>query len=146
MKKNNSPFYQNGLYFSCEPGCAACCKISGKVHLAAKEIVRIADYLNLSEQEFTTRYIREADQQILLQERDDGSCIMLDDNDRCLIHPVRPMQCQTYPFWDEILTNHFTWILEHAMCPGINKGRYYSFAEIESIRREQGEAGGYNAE
>ncbi len=48
------------------------------------------------------------------------SCIFLNDGKKCSIYGARPMQCQTYPWWPELMRED-VWALEGAeVCEGIN--------------------------
>ncbi len=138
------PFYQDGLYFSCQQGCAACCKIPGRVEIDEQDIGRMAEALGMTHNRFAATYVRKVSGDLLLRERDDGACVMLGEDDRCMVHAVRPLQCRTYPFWDEVLANDFTWILEKDLCPGLDKGRWFSREEIDALRRGQAQTGGFN--
>ena len=138
------PFYRSGLRFSCQPNCAACCKISGRVEITADDAVRMAQVLGCTEAEFLPQYTRREKGQLLLLEREDGACIMLNADASCQVHAVRPAQCRSYPFWSEILLNDLTWMLEKNMCPGIDTGRWYSAEEIEAIRDQQNDVEGYD--
>ncbi|MHC4300490.1 MAG: YkgJ family cysteine cluster protein, partial [Planctomycetota bacterium] len=53
----------------------------------------------------------------------------------CGIYCVRPNQCRTWPFWPENLASVNAWNRAAVKCPGINRGRLYSFEEIEKIKR-----------
>ena len=52
----------------------------------------------------------------------------------CVIYPVRPNQCRTWPFWSDNLTNSNAWNKAAQKCPAINKGKLYTREEIEKIR------------
>jgi Fe-S-cluster containining protein len=56
---------------------------------------------------------------------------------RCIIYPVRPGQCRTWPFWSDNLTNPNAWNKAAQKCPGINQGRLYTCDEIEKIKRNK---------
>jgi Fe-S-cluster containining protein len=56
---------------------------------------------------------------------------------RCIIYPVRPSQCRTWPFWPDNLINPNTWNKAAQKCPGINQGRLYTCDEIEKIKRNK---------
>ncbi len=47
------------------------------------------------------------------------NCIFLKDSKLCTIYPVRPVQCSTYPWWPELLTDA-AWHDEATRCEGIN--------------------------
>ena len=55
----------------------------------------------------------------------------------CMIYPVRPTQCRIWPFWSENLASTNTWNKAAQKCPGVNRGRHYSFEEIEKIRKKK---------
>lgn len=84
--------------FSCT-GCGDCCRWTGSVLLCDDDIQRLADCLNLSEQEFIQRHTRLAPnrQQLALLDQDDGSCAFLDGN-RCAVYVARPEQCRSFPY------------------------------------------------
>jgi len=67
-------------------------------------------------------------------------CIFLrtiEGKKRCVIYPVRPKQCRTWPFWSENLAGPNAWNKAAIKCPGINRGKLYSLQEIERIRKQK---------
>lgn len=78
--------------------CTACCKWPGDVRIEEDEIAPIAAHLGLSEDEFIERYtrLRTNRQGLSILEKENHECIMLEDN-RCVIHPVKPEQCRGFP-------------------------------------------------
>jgi Fe-S-cluster containining protein len=84
-------------YYICDR-CTACCKWPGDVRLEDDEIKPIADFLQLSEDEFLQQYtrLRTNRQGLSLLEKENHECIMLDGN-ICRIHPVKPEQCRGFP-------------------------------------------------
>jgi Fe-S-cluster containining protein len=78
--------------------CTACCKWPGDVRLEEEEIGPIALHLGLAEHEFIDRYtrLRTNRQGLSLIEKENHECIMLEDN-RCVIHEVKPEQCRGFP-------------------------------------------------
>jgi uncharacterized protein len=85
--------------FSCRR-CGFCCSLSGFVLLEAGEAERIAAFLGIGVYEFTERYacLSIGRRHLSLTEREDGACIFLDDDRRCRIQPVKPVQCRRFPF------------------------------------------------
>ena len=51
--------------------------------------------------------------------------------DRCHIYPVRPMQCRTYPYWDELVRSRAAWQRESCCCEGIERGPVVARSHIE---------------
>ncbi len=137
-------FYADGLNFSCQAGCAACCKIPGWVGITDEDAKKMAVILGIKLSRFLAKYTHRQEDKLRLNERHDHACAMLSaDNKHCLVHQARPQQCRTYPFWDEILVNEFVWILEQRTCPGIGQGRLYSAEEIGHINQDEKQAAGY---
>ncbi|MGL4524267.1 MAG: YkgJ family cysteine cluster protein [Spirochaetia bacterium] len=130
-------FYENGLQFSCTR-CSRCCRhVSGYVFLSKSDIVALHTHIDMSEEEFLNEYCRAVDYgqevRISLKEKANFDCIFWSaEADGCQVYPVRPLQCQSYPFWSQILTP-IGWKNEANSCPGINTGKMYSAQEIEEI-------------
>jgi Fe-S-cluster containining protein len=129
-----SPWYARGLRFRCKR-CGRCCTGEpGYVWVSQDEIHRIARFLNLSEDEFSSKYCRRVLIKISLVERPNGDCIFFTPAG-CQIYPVRPLQCRTFPFWDDIISSPENWQAASYRCPGIGSGRLYSRKEIEAINK-----------
>ena len=58
----------------------------------------------------------------------------------CMVYPVRPRQCRTFPFWSENLKDAAAWEALRPGCPGIGEGRLFPSEEIRRIRMGRGEA------
>lgn len=99
--------------FQCRQ-CGACCKIEGIVRLKDDDTAKIAAHLGLSETDFIARETEIAPDRkgLVLKDRPDGACAMLDENNRCKIYPVRPEKCRTFPY-DWVNDNSLTY------CPGL---------------------------
>lgn len=85
--------------FRCQK-CGNCCRVTGCVHLLIEEIEPLANHLGMATPEFINTYTTLAPDRrgLILKEHPDESCIMLDANGRCRVNPVKPIQCQTFPF------------------------------------------------
>lgn len=130
---SSSPWYKKGLHFECT-GCGKCCKGSpGYVWVDEEEIIEISQFLNLSVDEFSQKYLRKVGKRYSLIEwpKKEYACVFLKDN-RCEIYPVRPKQCKTYPFWPDLLKSKKNWEEEAKACEGISeKAEKVSYEEIE---------------
>lgn len=126
-------FYHQGLRFECT-GCGGCCTHNdGYVDVTEAEAAAIAAFLGILEAEFIEQYLMlREDRAWELKSRENGDCIFL-ENKRCLIYPVRPRQCRTYPFWKENLKSSYRWKLTAQECPGIGIGKLYTREEIQRI-------------
>jgi Fe-S-cluster containining protein len=133
----NTPFIEQGLQFGCTR-CSACCRHeSGYVFLSKADIVRLHQHLNISEEEFLTRYCRvvpmATETRVSLIEQANHDCVFWhNDTNGCMVYDARPLQCQSYPFWPQILTPE-NWLAEGFSCPGIGQGKRYSYEEILAI-------------
>jgi Fe-S-cluster containining protein len=119
---------QEGYSYGFDPSvCASCgghCCTgeSGYIWVKYEEIEAIAQFLELSIEDFATIYIKKVKHRYSLMEyyrvkEDDNACIFFDDQlKRCSIYPVRPLQCRTFPFWDQF-KNDIKEVQKE--CPGI---------------------------
>ena len=125
-------WYSEGLYFSCTQ-CGACCSgAPGYVWLKNGEAGKIAEFLGTEYDEFLSAYTKYEFEKYSLQERGNGDCVFLRrDPMRCEIYEVRPVQCQVWPFWNEILLKRGYWNKTAESCPGMNQGSYHGAEKIK---------------
>ena len=74
------------------------------------------------------------------EEHNTKDCVFLTGSNGekgCAIYNFRPMQCRTWPFWQSILTSEYDWNATATRCPGINKGRLYTFEEIQKLKKQK---------
>jgi Fe-S-cluster containining protein len=139
-KKN--PWYVGGLNFECM-ACGRCCSgpAEGYIWVSKPEVKLIADFLKISEAELRKKYLkRDGLRTTIIEEPTTKDCIFLQNNQgakRCLIYPVRPSQCRSWPFWANNLTSADSWNRAAERCPGINRGRHYSFEKIEETKKQK---------
>lgn len=129
----NDKFYAEGIRFECQ-GSGKCCAARddyGYVYLSFRDRKRLAHFLGMCPADFTRTYVEKADGLFHLK-NPDADCPFFKDN-RCAVYEARPHQCRTWPFWPENM-NRSTWEKEVAsFCPGVGKGRLYTWQEIEKI-------------
>lgn len=115
-----SPWYSEGLRFQCT-GCGQCCTGSpGYTWVNEDEIIAMADYLKISVDAFTQKYVRIVGERLaLLEDQQNYDCVFLKDK-KCSVYPVRPKQCQTYPWWANNLKTPADWNEAARFCEGIN--------------------------
>ena len=99
----------------------------------------MARHLNLSVPAFGRKYLRRVEGRRSLLEHPNGDCIFFKDRG-CIVYPLRPRQCRTFPFWPENLRSRRAWEELKDECPGVGKGRLFLLKEIQLIRRGRGEA------
>jgi len=92
----------------------------------------MARHLGLEEAEFRATYCAEEDGWTVLR-GDQPTCPFLGEGNDCRVYEVRPMQCRTWPFWQENLKRE-VWRKEvEPICRGVGQGRLHSRAEVEEI-------------
>jgi len=139
-KQKPTRWYAAGLPFECRV-CGGCCSGPGEgfIWVTRPEVERIAKHLNLTIDELCYRYMRSVGSRMsIVEEYVSKDCIFLQSVDgvkRCRIYSVRPAQCRTWPFWAENLASPDDWNRAALRCPGINRGRLYTYEEIERIRK-----------
>lgn len=125
-----------GLRFDCIQ-CSACCSGSpGLVRLSREDLARLAKGFSMDPETFVSRYCRWLElgsgPELCLKECENYDCVFLQKG-ACSVYQLRPTQCRTYPFWDEIVESKVTWNREAACCPGIGKGTRHSPEEISDL-------------
>jgi len=134
-------WYTQGLKFTCTQ-CGNCCSGDPGYVWATKDEVRaIAKFLGREDDWLSATELRRVGLRYSLTERENGDCVFLRrENGKalCSIYPVRPLQCRTWPFWDELLESREAWNDTHkTICPGINSGKHHDFVQIEIIRKQR---------
>lgn len=132
----------SGRRFGCTR-CGNCCVEDGYVHMTHFELRAMASHLGVEPAEFRRRYrVQGASHTggLYIEVKDGKGCPLLTSDRRCTVHPVKPSQCSTWPFWSEMIQDAAEWERCKSYCPGLDAegGRLYSEAEI----RELAERGG----
>jgi Fe-S-cluster containining protein len=114
------PWYKDGLHFKCTE-CGQCCTGSpGYVWVSSSEAEAIAEFLQISIDEFIQKYTRRIGNRISLKEHSRTyDCTFLKGK-KCQIYGVRPKQCRTFPWWPENLKTPNHWKETAARCEGID--------------------------
>lgn len=90
-------------------------------------ITRHLGYDSSSSREFRNEYVRaevvpdngDESQAWLCLKRREGACIFVDALGKCSIYDVRPIQCETYPFWPSLLDSRKDWEDEAVVPDGV---------------------------
>jgi hypothetical protein len=141
-ERTRARWYAAGLHFECT-ACGACCSGPGEgyIWVTRPEIELIAKHLDMPEGQLRREFLRRVGLRVsIVEDRRTKDCIFLrqaEGKTLCRIYPVRPNQCRTWPFWTENLASANTWNEAAKRCPGINRGRLYTFNEIETIRKSR---------
>ncbi len=138
--KNKTAWYAAGLHFECQE-CGGCCSGPGEgyIWVTRREIEIIAEFLKLTVAQVRREYLKRVGlRTTIIEHPATKDCIFLQETAgrrTCAIYSVRPNQCRNWPFWRENLANPDAWNKAARKCPGINRGRFHSFEEIEEITR-----------
>src|SRR5215469_10812024 len=109
-----------GLRFACQRGCINCCDQDGYVYLTEEDVNRAAKFVGASTKVFEKKYVYRTAHQIRFRKPRKKQCPFLESGG-CAIHPVKPTQCRTFPFWPELVENRDEWDRAARFCPGIGK-------------------------
>ena len=124
-------FFDQGVLFECRQ-CGACCTGEpGIVYVYKNKVERIANYLSVGVPSFIERYLYAFKEDYSVREYADGRCYFYQNE--CIIYPVRPGQCRTFPFWFENLRSPKKWRQVSKACQGIGRGKHYSREQILEI-------------
>jgi len=141
-EKKKTSWYVDGLCFECAH-CGACCSGPGEgyIWVTRPEIELAAEFLKETVGQVRKKYLKRIGfRTTIIEQGGSKDCIFLrkiDGQKRCVIYPVRPRQCRSWPFWPENLKEPSAWDKATRKCPGINSGRLYSFEEIEKMRKQK---------
>lgn len=141
---SQSPWYAQGCNFTCTR-CGNCCGgAPGYVWVTPEEVRAIAGWLHISAEQFEQQHTRRIGSWQSLLELENGDCELLvrqpDGSTHCSIHPVRPLQCRTWPFWKSNLSSRRAWEAAARQCPGMDHGEHYPLPVIEDFLRRNVDA------
>ncbi|RDU73492.1 YkgJ family cysteine cluster protein [Helicobacter aurati] len=114
-----SHIQKDGFNFTFNPnkclecGGKCCYGESGYIFLSIDEMMAIAQFLNIPFEDMCLQYIKKIGYRFSLIEKAckdtkmGMSCIFFnEDSMQCNIYPVRPKQCQSFPFWNMYKEHH----------------------------------------
>lgn len=126
-------WYKDGLRFGCRQ-CGACCTgEEGFVWVTRSEIRDLAKAYGISADEYEAAFVRNIGRKKSLKEFPNGDCVMFNSKIRgCLVYEHRPVQCRTWPFWEDNIDSPNSWKKTAKFCKGCNhpEGTLYSLKEI----------------
>ena len=134
----SEPWYKAGLQFQCKQ-CGRCCTGEpGYVWVSDGEIAKIAREVGLNQDQFESTFIRTVPglgRTII--EFENGDCALFNPDTRgCRVYESRPIQCQTWPFWQRNIDSANSWKKTAKFCPGCNRGPLFSQEQIEAQERK----------
>ena len=124
------------LRFACQPGCTNCCNQSGYIYLTEDDLTRAAKFTSMPRDAFEQKYIYRTRHQLRFRKPRKKQCPFLLDHG-CSIHPAKPTQCRTFPFWPELVEDRDEWKRAAKFCPGIGKGPLIQIGSAMEIAEQQ---------
>lgn len=124
------------LRFACQRGCINCCNQQGFVYLTERDLSRAARFMGMSRAAFEKQYVYRTRHLRRLRKPRGKQCPFLEE-DGCGIHPAKPTQCRTFPFWPDIVEDREDWHDVARYCPGIGQGPLIQIGEAMEIAEEQ---------
>ncbi len=100
--------------------CGECCYGKGGIVVQEADIERIARFLGITSRRFLSGSCEEVNGRIYIKSGPDNFCMYFDKKKGCLIHPVKPVPCSQWPFYDAIVNDRENWEMAMDACPGIN--------------------------
>ncbi|MHA2132321.1 MAG: YkgJ family cysteine cluster protein [Candidatus Thorarchaeota archaeon] len=154
-----NPSESSGVRFECTK-CGACCRQDELlVTVTASDIARLGVGLGLNAIELTRAldfYILDDDESVpdglhhipristekglayvALRKLENGDCVFLND-DLCMVHPIRPAVCRSFPFTFRKGGKDLMWGLSamKEICPGLGEGEEVSICFLHELSRE----------
>lgn len=88
----------SSLQYQCQR-CGNCCRWPGEVVLSEADIVAMADFLEVTVNEFTEQFtvLRSSRQGLALKQNADNSCVFLNSINECRVQKAKPAQCSAFP-------------------------------------------------
>ena len=84
---------------------------------------------------FEQRYVYRTRNQRRLRVPRHAQCEFLKDGG-CSVHPAKPLQCRTFPYWPELVGNRKNWRKTAEWCPGIDKGELVNIQVARDVAQE----------
>ncbi len=102
--------------------CGKCCTGRGNVYFSIQDMQNLKKFLNLNLEEwkFFVSKVFSFRRNGYFIHKTYTKCYFLDENKKCTIYPIRPLQCRTFPFWPFHFKskNHLLTLVNN--CPGSN--------------------------
>src|SRR6202142_3526617 len=125
--------------FECQRGCINCCTQEGRIYLTEDDLVRAAKFVRMSPAAFEKTYAYRTKPELRFGKPREKQCPFLREHG-CSIHPAKPTQCRTFPFWPELVERRSEWKRTARYCPGIGKGELIQIGSAMEIAEEQRQA------
>lgn len=99
--------------------CGQCCYGRGGIRLTEAEALAAASHLGLSGDSFKALYLSPSGPPWEVEINEEGFCRFHQADGSCLIHPVKPAVCRTWPFLPGLLEDESALAVARNACPGL---------------------------
>jgi len=106
------------------------------VYLTETDLKRAAKFVGMPVRAFEKKYVYRTRHQMRFRKPREKQCPFLEGHG-CSIHPGKPTQCRTFPFWPELVESKREWARTAKYCPGIGKGALIQIGTAMEIAEEQ---------
>ena len=113
--------------------------MEGFVYLTETDLQKAAKFVGMGAKAFEKKYIYRTRRQMRFRKPPKKQCPFLGETG-CEIHPAKPTQCRTFPFWPEMVEKRVAWNRTARYCPGIGKGPLIQIGSAMEIAEEQRQA------
>ena len=99
--------------------CCSKVKKDGRIEppfLTNQDVQNISNYINEPIENFCENRSPGNDNMIFLKSNEHEKCIFLDDNMKCKIYGVRPLDCRLFPLDVTKIENDYYWIIYTKFC------------------------------
>ena len=110
------------------------------VYLTEDDLKRAAKFVGKTAKAFEKKYVYRTAHQLRFRKPRDKQCPFLITEGAgrgCSIHPAKPTQCRTFPFWPELVGDPGAWKGAQSYCPGIGKGKLIQIGRAMEMTEEQ---------
>lgn len=115
--------------------CGFCCKGQSTVSLSEEEILKIAEYLGISREEFLEKYTVKKGERRIEMRVNEEYCFFYDKRERlCKIHPVKPEKCKEWPFVPALFRGIENFLIIKETCLGLKD---FTFKDIINLKVEK---------
>jgi Fe-S-cluster containining protein len=122
----------SSMRFQCQSACVRCCEQEGFVYLNGDDIARLAGHLGITRTEFRRRYVCGPSTLARFRKPRRKQCPFLVASG-CSVHSVKPLQCNSFPYWPELLADAGKRREAASYCPGMNRGPQVNIATAREI-------------
>jgi Fe-S-cluster containining protein len=109
------------------------------VYLTEHDIARAAKFVGLSARAFERKYVYRTKNERRFRKPRNKQCPFL-QGQGCGIHPAKPTQCRTFPYWPELVEHRSEWNELKKFCPGIGKGPLIQVGTAMEMAEQQRQA------